>query len=181
MNFEGSNLTMTIRALYHVEPSVDGGFGERTQLVKGDGNFGDELSRTDVSVLAHQFQGWSGDEIVTSFPCYLITQRLLDDLLRTGLTGISHESAIIAVSDEPFTSLTAIEEQRFVWLKPTGKIDHIPKSLKQSQDPIKWAGHDFSLTPNAQLVLTERAINAIGYARIRHSIIRAFPVVTVTP
>ncbi|MDX1929929.1 MAG: hypothetical protein SFV81_25605, partial [Pirellulaceae bacterium] len=53
-------------ALFQLEPSVDGGFGERTVLAKTA-----EGDVPNVQSLEYSFDDWSGDEIVTSFPCHL--------------------------------------------------------------------------------------------------------------
>jgi hypothetical protein len=76
-----------------IEPEVAGGLGAQTKL------------RTDthppvVELLHYEFSGWSGDDLLTTFPCYIVTERLKENIETNGLTGINFDNVIITKSGD---------------------------------------------------------------------------------
>ena len=56
--------------MFHtLEPEVAGGFGEQTIL-------DNSTHPPDVKWLHYVLDGWLGDDILESFPCYIVTERL---------------------------------------------------------------------------------------------------------
>lgn len=96
-----------------VEPEVAGGLGERTVM--------DRSSHPPiVSRLHYQFEGWLGDQIVESFPCYLVTESLAAEIVRQGMTGVEFHDVEVTCSQEFYEVHGATALPKFVWLKVTG-------------------------------------------------------------
>jgi hypothetical protein len=56
-------------AFYILEPEVPGGVGPNTRMDTG-------VHPPRVSHLHYVFEGWLGDELVESFPCWMVTESL---------------------------------------------------------------------------------------------------------
>lgn len=97
-----------------LEPEVAGGLGARTIV---------DTSRHPpvVSHLHYEFGGWLGDDLLDSFPCFVASERLAAELIRSKLTGFTLDDVETSVSTEftelqPHTHLPV-----FRWLKVVGQ------------------------------------------------------------
>jgi putative NADH-flavin reductase len=72
-----------------LEPEVAGGWGPNTRAQR-------EKHPPVVTHLHYEFQGWSGDDLLETFPEFVVTERLAHPLERSGLTGF--ELAPVEVS-----------------------------------------------------------------------------------
>jgi len=132
---------------YTIEPEVAGGWGENTVAATTPGG------TTVVRKFHYQFDGWLGDELLTSTPCYIVTERLSNEIRNNNLTGVEFDNVEITVSGE-FTDLYNDRQlPRFVWLKIIGK----PKE------------DDFGMTPDILLVVSERALRLLRLFGISHA------------
>ena len=124
---------------FSLEPDVAGGWG--------DGTVADtSVHPPVVTHLHYEFQDWFGDELVESFPCYLVTEALGATISQAGLNGFSLASVEITCSSEftelqPNTMLPA-----FQWLKISGVAGE----------------SDFGLSSDHLLVVSEQALQVIG-------------------
>ncbi|QFT12966.1 hypothetical protein [Vibrio sp. THAF190c] len=119
-----------------IEPEVAGGLGEKTE---GDFSVYPPL----VTNLHYEFQGWLGDDILESFPCFLVSYNLSQSLKKTSLTGFDLDAAKITTSElfnELYPNKTLPE---FLWLKVNGKA---------GQD-------DFGITEGSLLVVSNVALS----------------------
>ncbi|UFH51179.1 hypothetical protein [Pseudomonas sp. KNUC1026] len=65
---------------YYVEPEVAGGLGEGAAI--------DATAHPPVvTELEYRFDGWLGDEILESFPCFIVTRSLAQMISENGLSG----------------------------------------------------------------------------------------------
>jgi hypothetical protein len=98
---------------YSLEPEVPGGWG--TDIIA------DATIHPPKIIKAHvEFDGWLGDELLESFPIYLVSKSLATNLLKANLTGFTIENCTISKS-ETFNSLysqTSLPE--FLWLVISG-------------------------------------------------------------
>jgi hypothetical protein len=124
---------------YFIEPEVAGGLGPQTVMEEGP-------NRPTVTDLHYVFDGWLGDEIVESTPCFIVTGRLADNIRDNGLTGTSTATVRIGRS-ETFDELYADRGlPEFVWLKVGGE---------RNTD-------DFFVADDGRLVISERALRVIA-------------------
>ena len=60
---------IAVPPFFRLQPEVPGGFGERSVLDTS-------VHPPTVHRLHFEFMGWDGDDLVTSFPCFLVSERL---------------------------------------------------------------------------------------------------------
>ncbi|MBP1167888.1 MULTISPECIES: hypothetical protein [unclassified Chryseobacterium] len=121
-----------------IEPEVAGGLGEQTQL---DNSFFPPL----IKNLHYEFEGWLGDDILESFPCYIVTEKLRKGLEHEKLTGISFDAVIISKS-ETFLELYPNKElPNFFWAKINGESNR----------------DDFFITEKNGLAISEKAYSLL--------------------
>ncbi|PZU26013.1 MULTISPECIES: hypothetical protein [Sphingobacterium] len=117
-----------------IEPEVAGGLGEKTEL---DNSVFPPL----VKKLNYEFDGWLGDDILESFPCYIMTERLKRTIESENLSGITFDDVLISKS-ETFLDLYPDKElPTFFWAKINGE---------DYQD-------DFFITEQNGLAISEKA------------------------
>lgn len=132
---------------YVVEPEVAGGWGKNTVCTRTPGK------PPVVHKLHYQFDGWLGDELLESTPCYIVTERLANEIGRAQLSGLRLDEVEVTASDQ-FTGLYPNRQlPKFVWLKVEGKA---------GQD-------DFGIAPGLRLVVSERALQLLKGVGISHA------------
>jgi len=67
---------------YYVEPETAGGLGDGTVMDTA-------VTPPYVSVLEYEFSGWMGDELLESFPCFVVTLNLARALKQNQFTGFT--------------------------------------------------------------------------------------------
>lgn len=123
-------------AWYSVSPEVAGSIGPKTVMDRAS-------TPLIVSKLHYIFEGWLGGEIVESFPCYLVSARLAEEIRRSELTGavLCEVEVEIDMQFEMFQSEVVEALPEWVWLKPTGQA----------------RTDDFWIEENEQLAISGRA------------------------
>lgn len=134
-----------------VEPEVAGGLGDRTIL-------DNSVHPPRVKKLHYQFDGWLGDSILASFPCFVITEPLMRDLQERGLTGFELDSVEISKSSVFKELYPDRELPEFVWLKPIGT-------------PGK---DDISVSGEHGLVVSEKALACLKRHRFDNADVRDY-------
>jgi hypothetical protein len=109
---------------YFVEPEVGGGLGDSTVI---DASCHPPI----VSSLEYRFEGWLGDELLESFPCFIVTKSLARKMLEKKISGFSLDRVLITVSDEFREVNPNILLPEFLWLKIGGSpgVDDLGLSL----------------------------------------------------
>lgn len=100
--------------IYILEPEVPGGLGPRTQMDR-------TVHPPHVHALHFVFDGWLGDQLVESFPCYLVTPDLAESLFAAGVTGFELAEVEIEVSDQFNEMYPDCVLPPFKWLRVLGK------------------------------------------------------------
>ncbi len=96
-----------------VEPEVAGGMGEGTLL--------DQTTHPPiVTNLHYRFDGWLGDALLTTFPCYIATALSADHLVRALMTGFKVDPVQISKSEKFKESPPGRNLPPFVWLRIWG-------------------------------------------------------------
>lgn len=80
-----------MRRYYYFEPEVSGGFGDNVIL---DASVHPPL----ITRLHYEFDGWLGDSIVASFPCYLITEDVKEKILKGEFSGVTFDKVEVTIS-----------------------------------------------------------------------------------
>ncbi|UTX50278.1 hypothetical protein [Chryseobacterium sp. MA9] len=121
-----------------IEPEVAGGLGVQTQM---DNSFFPPL----IKNLHYEFEGWLGDDILESFPCYIVTERLRDGIELEKLTGVSFDKVLISKSETFLELYPDRELPNFFWAKINGESNR----------------DDFFITEKNGLAISERAYSLL--------------------
>ena len=133
---------------YHVvEPEVAGGWGKNTVFIHTPGK------PTVVHKLHYQFDGWLGDELLESTPCYIVTERLAHEIKRAQLTGVGFDEVEVTTSDQFRELYPNRQLPKFIWLKIEGK-------------PGK---DDFGIARGLRFVVSDRALELLKQVGISHA------------
>jgi hypothetical protein len=123
---------------FYLDPEVAGGLGRHSVM--------------DVSVhppivtkLNYKFEGWLGDVILESFPCFIVTVDAQRALSAMGIVGGTFDDVEVTTSDV-FEELQPPQKlPHFVWLKVMGHAGH----------------DDFGMSKDYRLVVSERVLEAL--------------------
>lgn len=130
-----------------VEPEVAGGWGDNTVFTLTPGQ------PVVVHKLHYQLDGWLGDELLESTPCFIVTERLAHEIERAGLTGVTFDEVEVTTSDEFKDLYPHLQLPKFVWLKVHGQ-------------PAK---DDFGIAPGLLLAVSERALELLKRIGFSHA------------
>ncbi len=120
---------------YYIEPEVSGGLGENSVVDTS-------VHPPVVSKLHYQFDGWLGDDLLETFPCYIITEQLKDEIDSTGLSGCQFYGVEVTKSDQFDELYPGKELPGFYWLKINGKAGK----------------EDFGIADDHRLVVSEKTM-----------------------
>ncbi|WP_143709200.1 hypothetical protein [[Flexibacter] sp. ATCC 35208] len=136
---------MTITKQYRLLPEVAGQLGKHTQLDSS-------VHPPRIFHLHFIFDGWLGDDIIECFPCFLITESMLEKLNHIHLTGYSSKDAEIS-SSELYKDLHPNRDlPNFKWLIINDNL-----------------GDDFFLDKKNYLMVSERAMEILKqYGKLEH-------------
>lgn len=97
-----------------LRPEVAGSLGRNTVMTRN-------THPPKVSHLHYEFDGWNGDDLLESFPCFIVTRRLAEALERDRLSGFELAAVQMSKSGE-FEDLYSDQDlPEFVWLQVTGQ------------------------------------------------------------
>lgn len=137
---------------YIVEPEVAGQWGESTEFTRAPGQ------PVLVHKLHYQFDGWLGDELLESTPCYIVTERLAVKIQQLALSGVSFDEVYVSKSPLFYEAYPGRNLPHFLWLK----IDGLPGS------------DDFGVTADLQLVVSARALALLNEVGIPNALVDSF-------
>lgn len=93
---------------YLLNPEVAGELGNGSELVYESGKI------KDVIFLEYNFMGWQGDELLSTHPCFIVTESLKNDIILNGLTGVIFKNIAMTFSDEFYDICGDIQVPKFV-------------------------------------------------------------------
>lgn len=135
-------------SFYYVEPEVAGGWGPNTVTDTHDGD------PAVVTRLHYVFDGWLGDELLESAPCFIATETLARALTEARLTGFQLGEVEVSRSDQFIELYGDKDLPRFVWLKIEGRP----------------GADDLGMADDSRLVASEAAMNILD-ARISQAVV----------
>lgn len=134
-------------SVYLIKPEVAGGLGPRTVMDR-------TTHPPRVDVLDHEFADWLGDDLLETYPCFVVTQRLGDLLAASDLTGYRLDDVIVSTTDQ-FPELHPGPLPVFHRLRVTG-TPHTD---------------DMWLDDRASLHVDDAALTVLRRARLAHAVI----------
>ena len=130
---------------YTLQPEVAGGMGSGTILDSS-------THPPRVSKLVYEFSGWLGDDLLETFPCYIVTARLKEALEKLYPSGCDFDEVQVTKSDLFMEIHGDRELPEFAWLKVTGR-----------------AGvDDFGLSAEHNVVASERVLECMKRFSLAH-------------
>lgn len=142
---------------YLLNPEVAGEIGNKSELVYEWGKI------KDVIFLEYNFMGWQGDELLTTHPCFIVTESLQNDIISNELTGIKFKQIAMTFSDEFYDIYGDMEVPKFVQI--------ICDDLYE--DNIGSLLNDFYFNKYKEIVVSERALNILKQHKLDMCIIEA--------
>lgn len=145
--------------LYRLEPEVPGGLGPRSvcTYTSGPETEGQSVLQ-DVIFLHLMVDGWMGDDLLTTHPCFIATQQLHDAMRAIELTGWGMSDAMEVKKSSTFLELQPETQlPNLIRLTPTGYVIDDPTTKQYEQ----WSGHDLCMSPRKHLVVTRKALDVI--------------------
>ncbi|MEE4962429.1 hypothetical protein V2K05_05385 [Pseudomonas alliivorans] len=137
---------------YYIEPEVAGGIGDSSIL--------DTSSHPPkIMLLEYRFEGWLGDDLLESFPCFIITKRLADAISVPPLSGFALMPVEISKSENFIESHPHVKLPEFQWLKISGSA----------------GSDDFGLTENHNLVISKSALEVLKRFNIKQADLCSYP------
>jgi len=136
---------------YYIEPEVSGGIG-RSSII--DTSFHPPI----VKKLNFEFDGWLGDDLIETFPCFIVSENLKNRIHQSKLTGFKFNDVEITKSDtfnELYENKTL---PNFYWLQITGKAGQ----------------HDFGIASDFRLVVSSDALFIMKQTRIEQATIEEY-------
>ena len=111
-----------------------------------------------IKSLEYRLEGWLGDELLESFPCFIVTEALAERIRDSKLSGFSLARVTVATSPEFEEIYTKSSLPDFFWLKIEGQAEV----------------DDFGLTPDFRLLASQRAMDTLSEAQINHADIEEY-------
>lgn len=134
-----------------LDPEVPGEMGPGTLLDNGS-------HPPKVLHLHFILTNWLGDDLVQTYPCYMVTEDLGKRLLGAGFTGMRLTPLQNEISEDFGLFCPGIPAPVFLWL-------HIEGSPGEN---------DLGLTDDARLVISERALKIMQAGQLAHCEIQPF-------
>jgi hypothetical protein len=141
-----------MNSLFLLNPEVAGQLGQNTIL---DNTF----TPPAVKKLHYEFQGWLGDDLLESFPCFICTKEFADKLNEHNLSGYLLKDCEVSKSEIFIELYPERPLPIFYWLKIIGDIND-----------------DLSLSNNGSLLISENALNVFRQNNISHCSIEKYEI-----
>ena len=130
----------------YIEPEVAGGLGFETII---DNSFHPPI----IKKLHYEFSGWLGDDILETFPCFIVSEKLMNDIRNNQLTGVSFEDVKVTKSEEFMDLFLSSDLPSFYWMKINGK----------------FGVDDFVIAEDYRLLVSEKAMSIISFFNIKNA------------
>lgn len=136
---------------YIMFPEVAGGLGSKTIL-------DNSVFPPVVKNLNYEFDGWLGDDLLESFPCFIVSESLKNALIESDLKGFQFSRVLVTKSHTFIELYPDRELPSFYWIQINGKL----------------CIDDFSVTEKSELVISSQAKKLLSNHNISHAVIKSF-------
>lgn len=143
---------------YLLNPEVAGEIGDGSELIYEDGKI------KEVIFLEYNFMGWQGDELLSTHPCFIVTENLQNDITLNGLTGVKFKDIAMTFSDEFYDICGNVKMPKFVQIICN-------TSYEDNVDNLQY---DFYYNKYKEIIVSERALTVIKQHKIDMCIIENY-------
>jgi hypothetical protein len=131
---------------FYLEPEVAGGLGDNTVMDRSK-------HPPIVHKLHYDFDGWLGDALLESFPCFITTVLAKEKLQLAEVTGVKFQSVEVTTSEEFRDFYPNRKLPDFAWMQ----VEGIPRR------------DDFGVGPDSRLIVSDRALQILREIGIPHA------------
>lgn len=142
---------------YILNPEVAGELGEGSELVYENGKI------KEVNFLEYNFMGWQGDELLSTHPCFIVTEDLKNDIIVNDLTGVTFKKIAMTFSDEFYDTYGNKDLPQFVQI-----VCKTP--YEDNADDLQY---DFYYNKYKEIIVSEKALSVLKGHKIDQCIIEA--------
>jgi len=146
--------------LYILEPEVAGGHGENT--IYGTNSEASISISNKVKFLHYEFDGWLGDDLIESTPCFIVTTFLVEKLVNNQITDFEIDECLVSTSEQFRDIYPDKALPIFKRLIPKGSIEVENDKYKN------WSGHHICISQIGDLVVTEKILDILKQCLIEH-------------
>ncbi|MCH5345343.1 MAG: hypothetical protein J1E64_15055 [Acetatifactor sp.] len=140
---------------YILNPEVAGELGDGSDLVYEGGKI------KEVSFLEYNFMGWQGDELLSTHPCFIVTESLQNDIILNNLTGVKFKEISMTFSDEFYDMCGDVKIPQFVQIICNASYEDNAGDLQ----------YDFYYNKYKEIIVSERALSVLRQHKIDMCII----------
>lgn len=130
---------------YLLNPEIAGELGDGSELVYEGGKI------KEVVFLEYSFMGWQGDELLSTHPCFIVTESLQNDIISNGLTGVKFRDIAMTFSDEFYDICGNIKVPRFVQIICNDLYEDNAENLH----------NDFYVNKYKEIIVSEKALSVL--------------------
>jgi hypothetical protein len=131
---------------FRIEPEVAGGIGPKSELHRENG-------KLIVTRLNYEFDGWLGDGLLETTPCFIVTDEARQMIESAALSGVTFSDVEVTRSGKFIDLHGDMVLPNFWWMvvgdKP--KVD------------------DFGLSEDLMLIASERALDILRQSGLAHA------------
>ena len=131
---------------FKLDPEVAGGWGHNTECVRTPGK------PLVVKKLHYAFDGWLGDELLESSPCFIVTDRLAEAIRGHDVTGYELRDVEVSTSEQFRELYPNRQLPRFKWLHIMGLV----------------GVDDFGVACDGRLVVSDKALAVLRTQQLRN-------------
>lgn len=135
---------------YLLNPEIAGELGDGCELVYEGGKI------KEVIFLEYNFMGWQGDELLSTHPCFIVTESLQNDIISNGLTGVKFRDIAMTFSDEFYDICGNIKVPRFVQIICNDLYENSAENLH----------NDFYVNKYKEIIVSEKALSVLKQHKI---------------
>ena len=132
-------------SVYYIEPEVAGELGDGTVM-------NSSVHPPVVKKLELCLSGWLGDDLLECYPCFIVTERVANELKNTVQDNIFFEKIIVTQSDEFNEIYPGKPLPNFYWMKFIN-------------------GKEIFLSEDQRLAVSEHIMNTLNNFNISNAII----------
>lgn len=141
---------------YKLEPEIAGEIGDNSIIQYENGKI------SKIKYLEFRFTDWLGDELISTHPCYIITENLKEEILLNKLRGIQFQNILISFSDEFFELNDSTVIPNFVQIICENKYEEKNDVIIQ----------DFYVNEYKELIVSENALNVFQNHTLNNCVIQ---------
>ena len=101
------------KVFWCIEPEVSGSLGDGTIMDSS-------IHPPKISKLNYEFSGWLQNDLIESFPCFIVTENLKNCIDKMNYSGVYFDEVQITKSDEFKILYPKLELPKFFWMRING-------------------------------------------------------------